>query len=203
MARIIGVNSLHLAEVKTDTKTSSTWGTPTPVPSVMSVSISDQTEQVTFYSDDTVEQVLPSFASKEVTIELGYLTPEIEAMISGNIYKDVVYIQKENAEAKEFALLFKAPLSKGGAERYVCLYKGVLAKNDSEYQGKQDSIESSNVTLTGTFMPLTSNNKVEIKLDSNDTHLNSTTKALITNWFTTVPDFNDEELRAAEERTKK
>ena len=51
MSRIIGVNSLHLAEVTTDTVIETTWETPVAVPSLVSISVTDQQENVTFYSD--------------------------------------------------------------------------------------------------------------------------------------------------------
>lgn len=200
MSRIIGCKNLHIAEVTKDDANETTWGNPEPIKSLISISISDQKENVTFYSDDSVEQVLPSFSSKEVTIELGYLSPELEAKISGNTYSKGIFTQSADATAKEFALLFEAPLSKGGT-RKVCLYKGVLAKNDSEFQGKQDSVESSNVTLTGVFMPLQSNNLVEIKADSNDSKLTETEQALVTNWFKTVPVVNaSREIRTVKEK---
>lgn len=193
--RIIGVKGLHIAEVLTDTASETTWGTPVPVPSLISVDITDQKDNVTFYSDDTIEQVIPAFSGKEVSIELGYLTHEVEALISGNEYKEGVYVQNANAIAKNYALLFKCPLSTGG-ERYICLYKGVLAKDGSSYKGKTDSIESSNVTLTGVFMPLQSNNIVEIKVDSTDEELTETQRELVNNWFTKVPEFKDSLLKA-------
>ena len=186
MSRIIGCKSLHLAEVTKDDATSTTWGTPVAVPSLISLSITDQKENVTFFSDDTIEEVIPAFTGKEVEVELGYLTPEIEALISGNVYENGMYTQSANANAGEFALLFKAPLSKGG-ERMVCLYKGVLAKDESEYKGKGESIESSTIKLKGVFMPLLSNGLVEIKADSNDVNLTAPEQAVVDAWFTTVP----------------
>lgn len=187
MSRIIGCRNLHLAEVTQDTAEGTTWGTPTPVKSLISISITDQKENVTFYSDDSIEEVIPSFSGKEVSIELGYLTPEVEAMISGNTYEKGLFTQSANATAKEFALLFEAPLSKGGT-RKVCLYKGVLAKDESSYQGKAESVESSNVTLSGIFMPLQSNGLVEIKADSNDSALTAQEQQVVTNWFKKVPE---------------
>lgn len=197
--RIIGVKGLHIAEVLTDTATETTWDTPIPVPSLISIDISDQKENVTFYSDDSIEQVIPAFSGKEVSIELGYLNHEIESMISGNEYKEGVYVQKADALSKNYALLFKAPLSTGG-ERFVCLYKGVLAKDESSYQGKGESIESSNVTLTGVFMPLQSNSAVEIKMDSTDTNLTESQRTMMNQWFTKVPEFKASTLLNAKQK---
>lgn len=186
MSRIIGCKNLHIAELTKDDATGVAWKAPVPVKSLISISITDQKENVTFYSDDTVEEVIPTFGSKEVSIELGYLTPEIEAMISGNTYEDGVYTQSANATGKEFALLFSAPLSKGG-ERKVCLFKGVLGRDESAYQGKTESVESSNVTLSGVFMPLQYDGTVERRVETSDAKLTGEGKALSDAWFTAVP----------------
>ena len=186
MSRIIGCKNLHIAELTKDDASGVAWKAPVPVKSLISISITDQKENVTFYSDDTVEEVIPTFGSKEVSIELGYLTPEIEAMISGNTYENGVYTQSANATGKEFALLFSAPLSKGG-ERKVCLFKGVLGRDESAYQGKTESVESSNVSLSGIFMPLQYDGTVERRVETSDAQLSGEGKALSDAWFTAVP----------------
>lgn len=182
MSRIIGCQQLHIAEVTKDDLTGATFGTPTPVPAVIGVDITDNSENVTFYSDDVVEQVIPAFSGKEVKIELGYLSHEIESMISGNTYENGVFVQNANATAKEYALLFRAPLSRGGYQ-YICLYKGVLSRTESAYKTKEDSIEGQTVTLNGVFMPLVYNGNVAIKANSTD----EGAEATIATWFTEVP----------------
>lgn len=167
MSRIIGVRDLHIAKITKDDLSGTTYESPVAVPSLISIEIADNTENVTFYSDDVVEQVIPAFSGKEVTIELGYLSHEIESKISGNTYENGVFTQSSDAVASEYAIMFRAPLSKGGFQ-YVTLYKGVLSRNEATYQGKEESIESSNVTLTGVFMPLLSNGKVSARANSTD-----------------------------------
>ena len=135
MSRIIGVRDLHIAKITKDDLSGTTYASPVAVPSLISIEIADNTENVTFYSDDVVEQVIPAFSGKEVTIELGYLSHEIEAMISGNTYENGVFTQSGDAVASEYAIMFRAPLSKGGFQ-YVTLYKGVLSRNEATYQGK-------------------------------------------------------------------
>ena len=195
MSRIIGCKNLHIAELTKDDATGATWKAPVPVKSLISISITDQKENVTFYSDDSVEEVIPTFGSKEVSIELGYLTPEVEAMISGNKYENGVFTQSADATAKEFALLFSAPLSRGG-ERRVCLFKGVLGRDESAYQGKSESVESSNVTLSGVFMPLQYDGTVERRVDTSDTQLTGDGKKLSDAWFTKVPHSANSEMFA-------
>lgn len=185
--RIIGCRNLHIAEVKTDTDTGSTWGDPVRVKSLISISETDNKDNVTFYSDDSVEDVIPTFSSKEITIELGYLTPELEAMITGNEYKNGLLTQSATATAKNFAVLFESPLSKGGY-RKTCYYKGVLSRDESSYQTKGDSIESSNVTLKGVFMPLQSNGLTKISADTDDSNLTSAEQEIVKKWFEKVPE---------------
>lgn len=189
MSRIIGCEGLHIAKVTKDDAVSTTWGTPVAVPSLIAIDIKDNKETVEFYSDNKLEQVISAFSGKEVTVELGYLTKEIEAMISGNRYEEGVYIQDANAVASEIALLFKAPLSRGGF-RYVCLYKGILAKDESNYKTKEDSVEGQTVKLSGVFAPLMSNGVPSIEVDDNDENLTPKQKTMITNWFTTVPQYS-------------
>lgn len=178
MARIVGVRDLHIAVLDEGTDVFGqvpTWQKPVKVPSLISLDIADQTENVTFYSDDAVEQVLPAFTSKEITIELGHLHPRIEAIISGNKFENGIFRQNANSKGREVAIMFRAPKSKCEANntlnvkeafRYVTLFKGVLARTEESYQGKQDTVESSNVTLTGLFMPLNANKRVEIRVDN-------------------------------------
>ena len=182
MSRIIGCQQLHIAEVTKDDLTGATFGRPTPVPAVIGVDITDNTDNVTFYSDDAVEQVIPAFSGKEVTIELGYLSHEIESMISGNTFENGVFVQNANATAKEYALLFRAPLSRGGYQ-YICLYKGVLSRTEANYKTKEDSIEGQTVTLNGVFMPLVYNGNVAVKANSTDEEAST----VISKWFTEVP----------------
>lgn len=201
MSRVIGCEGLHIALLNTETDVAggtATWKEPVAVPSLMGIDIKDNTEKVEFYSDNKLEQVISAFSGKEVSIELGYLTKEIESMISGNKYEEGVYIQDSNAVANEVALMFKAPLSRGGF-RYVCLYKGILAKDESSYKTKEDSVEGQTVTLSGVFAPLTSNGIPSIEVDDNDKKLTDKQKTMIRNWFTQVPVYASTSLGRAKE----
>lgn len=201
MSRVIGCEGLHIALLNTETDVAggtATWEEPVAVPSLIGIDIKDNTEKVEFYSDNKLEQVISAFSGKEVSIELGYLTKEIESMISGNKYEEGVYIQDSNAVANEVALMFKAPLSRGGF-RYVCLYKGILAKDESSYKTKEDSVEGQTVTLSGVFAPLTSNGIPSIEVDDNDKKLTDKQKTMIRDWFTQVPVYASTSLGRAKE----
>ena len=202
MSRIIGCEGLHFALLNSETDVvggTPTWETPVAVPSLIAIDIKDNKDTVEFFSDNKLEQVINAFSGKEVTIELGYLSKEIEAMISGNRYEEGVYIQDADAVAGEIALMFRAPLSKGGF-RYVCLYKGILAKEESNYKTKEDSVEGQTVKLTGVFAPLASNGVPSIEVDDNDKKLTQTQKTMISKWFTEVPVFKASSSSYAERK---
>lgn len=185
MSRIIGCRDLHIAELITDTVGAGkpTYKTPVRIPSLINVSISDSIEQSKFFSDDTVEQTFSKTSSKEVTIELGHITNELEAMITGKEYdENGVLIQRGSDTPREVALLFRAPKSKGNAFRYLCLYKGTLVRTETEYATQEEGIESANVTLTGTFTPLLCNQQLAVTVDSDDENAEEVT----TSWFTKV-----------------
>ena len=174
MARIIGLKNLHYAVLTSDTASGVEYETPVRLESAISLDIQDNTEQVTFYSDDKVEEVINAFAGKEVTLELGYLPNELEAKITGNNYNTQtgIFSQNANAVAPEIALLFEAPKS-NGSSRYGVLYKGVFAIEGETYATQEDSVESQTVTLKGIFMPLTYNGKPSIKFDTDSKATNA------------------------------
>ena len=125
MSRIIGCRDLHIAKlVKDETGTDKpVYSSITRVPSLVNISISDSVESSNFYSDDTIEQSFSKTSKKDVDIELGYLTNELEALINGRtVDENGVLVQCGDDAPIEVALMFRAPKSKGGAFRYVCLY---------------------------------------------------------------------------------
>lgn len=185
MARIIGCRDLHIAPLKEDKPGTAKpkYDVVTRIPSLISISISDTVEENKFYSDDIVEQTFSKTSGKEVTIELGYITNELEALITGKeVDSEGVLIQKSSDSPKEVALMFRAPKSKGNAFRYLCLYKGTLSRTDSEYTTQEDSVESTNITLTGTFIPLASSGSMSATADSDDTNMDT----IVKDWFTKV-----------------
>lgn len=184
MARVIGLKNLHYAILTSDTVEGVEYQAPKRLESAINLDIQDNTDQVTFYSDDKVEQVINAYAGKEVTLELGYLPNELEAAITGNSYnaETGMFSQDVNAVAPEVALIFEAPKS-NGASRYGVLYKGVFAVEGETYATQEDSVEGQTVTLKGIFMPLTFNGKPSAKLDTDVEASDQTAK---TNWFKQV-----------------
>lgn len=201
MARVIGCEGLHIAKLLTDTKEGATWEKPIAVPSLIAIDIKDNSEKVELYSDDKLEQVITAMTGKEVTIELGGIEKDVLALISGNTYEEGVFIQSADAVANEVALMFKAPLSRGGF-RYCALYKGVLAQEETNYKTKEGSVEGQTIKLTGVFMAL-ENGVPYIEVDDNDKNLTPAQKAMVNSWFTKVPVFEKTTEKAPQEKEDK
>lgn len=182
MARLIGCKDLHFSMLTADTSSELTYGTVKKIPSLVSIDIKDSSDSVVFYSDDVAEQTINTFANKEVTIELGYLDPKLEAELTGQKFQNGVFVQEATPISKELALMFKAELSTGGYQ-YVCLYKGVLKRDEAGYKTKEESIEGQTVKLTGIFSPLANNGRVFAK--ANEGEEGNTT--IISKWFEQVP----------------
>lgn len=181
MARLIGCKDLHYSMLTADTSSELTYGEVKKIPSLVSIDIKDSSDSVVFYSDDVAEQTINTFANKEVTIELGYLDPKLEAELTGQKFQNGVFVQEATPISKELALMFKAELSTGGYQ-YVCLYKGVLKRDEAAYKTKEESIEGQTVKLTGIFSPLANNGRVFVKANEGDENTN-----VISKWFTKVP----------------
>lgn len=184
MSRIIGVRDLHFAVLtKDEVGETPTWETPVRIPSLKGIEISDSTESVTFYSDDVAEEVVSSFGGKEVEITLGKISNEVEATLTGNQYDETTgaLTQVADAKAPEVAIMFRAPKSNGKFQ-YCVLYKGVLTREGSSYATKEDSVEPQDVVLKGVFMPLQSNGKISMKVDTDV----SGSSTLVSSWFTSV-----------------
>lgn len=203
MARIIGCRDLHYAILDSDTVNGeATYSEVKKIPSLINISISDTVEQSKFYSDDSIEQNFSKTAGKEVEIELGYITNELEADLTGKTYdSNGILIQKSDDSAPEIAIMFRAPKSKNGAFRYLTLFKGTLSRTESEYATQEDGVESSTVKLTGVFISLASNGIIGATADSDDTK----TAAAIAKWFKDVyiPGKEDSSVRAIESKDSK
>lgn len=182
MARLIGCKDLHYSMLTADTSSELTYGEVKKIPSLVSIDIKDSSDSVVFYSDDVAEQTINTFANKEVTIELGYLDPKLEAELTGQKFQNGVFVQEATPISKELALMFKAELSTGGYQ-YVCLYKGVLKRDEAAYKTKEESIEGQTVKLTGIFSPLANNGRVFAKANEGEDG-NAT---IISKWFQQVP----------------
>lgn len=182
MARLIGCKDLHYSMLTADTSSELTYGEVKKIPSLVSIDIKDSSDSVVFYSDDVAEQTINTFANKEVTIELGYLDPKLEAELTGQKFQNGVFVQEATPISKELALMFKAELSTGGYQ-YVCLYKGVLKRDEAAYKTKEESIEGQTVKLTGIFSPLANNGRVFVKANEGEDG-NAT---IISKWFQQVP----------------
>ena len=187
MARIAGVSFIGIAPLTYAEGTGKPqWGDIVELPQFINFSGSKQMESTTWYSNDRTEEVFTGVTSVELSIELGRMTNEVKAMISGSEYTSKgVMVEKTDDAQPEFALV--VVLNQYGAKNgKLCLvyYRCKLAIEEIAGETKTDSLSESNVSITGTAIPL-ADGRLGASIDSLDSKAD---KSIVASWTTTVFD---------------
>ena len=83
MARQIGLKDIHIALLTDDDSLGATYETPVKLERAVSAKLSPKVNSENIYSDDAVEDVIASFDSVEVEIELNQLSLSSRAKLQG------------------------------------------------------------------------------------------------------------------------
>ena len=83
MPRQIGLRDIHIAIVKTDDSTATTYDPPTILERAISAKLSPKSNSDNIYSDDTVEDIITAFEGVDVEIEVNQLTLIVEQNYKG------------------------------------------------------------------------------------------------------------------------
>lgn len=183
MPRQIGLRDVYFAKLTKDDATGVTYATPVRIARAINAKISPKTASEKFYSDDSVEEVINTFDSIDVEIEVNQLTLSSRALLQGiTIGANGELIEKDSDLPPEGALLFRSKKS-NGAFRYVALYKGKFQLVEDEYGTITDSVEGKTPTLSGSFYARVNDGVWRYTVDSDET---GAPTAKMTAWFTTV-----------------
>jgi phi13 family phage major tail protein len=182
MARQVGLQNITIATLTKDDNTGATYGTPSKLERSIKATIKPKTSQQKLYSDDAVEEVINSFDSVEVEIELNQLSLESRALLQGATVVKGVLKETKNDIAPTIALGFKSKKS-NGKYRFVWLYKGSFELTEDTYETEEDKVKGQTAKLKGTFYAREFDGAFRIIADEDATGYVATTG---TNWFTTV-----------------
>lgn len=185
MARAIGVKNLHYAKVTTDpVGGTSTFAVPTRIEKLINFGTSNNYSEYAFYSDDILEEAGETLQSENITIELGYLSNELKAALTGHEYISAkgIFVTKAAVQQPAIALLYEIALSDGTSD-YRVLYNCKLKITEQSNATNGESTESSNVTIEGVALPLKSIGAFDLQISSADEAADST---VITKFFTEV-----------------
>lgn len=183
--RISGIKNIHLALYNSG---ESTYETPVKVLGAKSLSVKDNVSSVTFFSDNVADFNASQLSSKEVELELAYLTPEIEAMVTGKQMVCGGLVSTGNDIQNEVALIYELT-TLTGKSIYNVLYNVKLTKEGQEAKTMEEGIDEQTVKLVGTAI-VDAEGRFDYVLDANHEPSEpgevAEFKKKITNWFTAV-----------------
>lgn len=184
MARQIGLKDIHVAVLTADDSTAVTYQTPSKLERAISAKLTPKTNSENIYSDDIVEDVITSFDSVEVEIELNQLSLTSRAILQGaKVVKGVLIESKEDIPPT-LALGFKSK-KHNGMYRYVWLLKGKFELAADEYDTEAEKPSPKSAKLKGTFFSRDYDGNFRFIADEDETGIDPT---IIAAWFTAVPD---------------
>jgi len=183
MARQIGLRDIHIALLTKDDNTGATYATPTKLERAISAKLSPKVNSENIYSDDTVEDVITSFDSIEVEIELNQLSLTSRAILQGASVVTGVLIESKQDLAPTVALGFKSK-KHNGKYRFVWLLKGKFELAADEYDTEADKPAPKTAKLKGTFYSRDFDGNFRFIADEDEVGIDP---LIISGWFTAVP----------------
>ena len=182
MARVKGLKDIHIAMLMADVSTGTTYELPTKLERSIKASLKPKASQVKNYSDDAVEEVINSFDSVDVEIEVNTLSIESRAILQGATIVKGVLVEKKTDIAPTLALGFMAKKS-NGKYMYVWLYKGTFELCEDTYETEEEKTKTQTAKLKATFYAREYDDAYRIIADEDATGYLPTTG---TEWFTKV-----------------
>jgi phi13 family phage major tail protein len=183
MARQIGLRDIHIALLTKDDNTGATYATPTKLERAISAKLSPKVNSENIYSDDTVEDVITSFDSIEVEIELNQLSLTSRATLQGASVVTGVLIESKQDLAPTVALGFKSK-KHNGKYRFVWLLKGKFEMAADEFDTEAEKPAPKSAKLKGTFYSRDFDGNYRFIADEDEVGIDP---AIIAAWFTAVP----------------
>ena len=186
--RIIGLKNIHIAKITgKDRQGKYTYDTPVKLEGAKTFNTTNEVSENSFYSDDVMDYYSKNITSMTLEIELAYLTPEIESLLTGKTYKNGALVSGASDTASSFAIMYEMTTLEEPIRRVI--YDCVLSKDEQSSSTKTDSVDEQLVKLTGKAKPDVQGNFDAI-LDKNHIPSDSTEQGKFTNawdaFFTTV-----------------
>ncbi len=183
--RISGIKNIHLALYN---KEEGTYESPVKVAGAKSLSVKDNVSSVVLYSDNVADFSASQLSSKEVELELAYLAPEIEAMVTGKQMVCGGLVSTGHDMQNELALIYELT-TLTGKSIYNVLYNVKLTKEGQEAKTMEEGIDEQTTKLVGTAI-VDAEGRFDYIIDTNHEPTEpeelAEFKKKITNWFTTV-----------------
>ena len=161
--------------------------TPVKLARALKAKITEKWTSEKIYSDDTLEEIVPSYEGTEVEIEVATLTPQDRALLFGQKYENGYLLRGKEDQAPEVALGFRTKRRNGKYE-FSWLYCGKFGQGvDEEFSTIEQKIEAKSNTVKGDFGERQLDGLYQISVDeSNLIEEYADAKTAITKWFEKV-----------------
>ena len=167
--RIVGLKNIHIAKLKAD----GSYEAPIKLVGAKTVKTTNESNEIAFYSDDVMDYYGNALSAMSIEVEMAYLTPEIEALLTGKeITSNGAMVTGASDAQATVAFLYEMSTLDKPVRR--CLYEVILTKSESEATTKTDSVEEKTIKLTGKAKPRSVDGKFDIVMDAN--HIPQSTK---------------------------
>ena len=180
-AQFISVQKLHLAEMTSDTSSTTTDSTPVDFGKVLrNVKVTPSNNTAEAYADGQVIDTVADVAKFDLEIETAALPLEYIAWLLGHGYSAGTMTTSKDDVAPHFAMMFQAD-KRNGKARFMKFYKVSFQEPDTENKTKEENIEFQYPTLKATAIYRISDGKAYAYGDEEDSAF--TAKST---WYTTV-----------------
>ena len=177
----IGVKDLHCGIFDAETNT---YSDIEKIEGLKSVNLSVNTNQVPFYSDDTVSQVINSLESVEVEFEVLNLSIDERAKLLGYAKNKGAMAISAKGNTPSVGIAFKSLKSDNKSYRYYAIHNIVFKDPEEELITKEEEVEETTVTMTGIASPIGEDEIVVIIADDDVVDADST---YLSTFLTTIP----------------
>lgn len=160
--RVVGLKNIHIAKLGSNGE----YEAPIKLVGAKSVKTTNENNEIAFYSDDIMDYYGNALTAMSIEVEMAYLTPEIEALLTGKeITANGAMVTGTSDTQATVAFLYEMSTLDKPVRR--CLYEVILTKSESEATSKTDSIEEKTIKLTGKAKPRSVDGKFDIVMDAN------------------------------------
>lgn len=160
--RIVGLKNIHIAKLNANGQ----YEAPIKLVGAKSVKTTNESSEVAFYSDDVMDYYGNALTAMSIEVEMAYLTPEIEALLTGKkITSNGAMVTGADDTQATVAFMYEISTLDKPVRR--CLYEVILTKSETEASTKTDSIEEKTIKLVGKAKPRATDGKFDIVMDAN------------------------------------
>jgi phi13 family phage major tail protein len=164
MARTIGFRDVYIAKVTKNDATGYTADTPVKLAKSISGKFAEKFNVEKNYADDQLDEILRSFDSVDIELEITKLTPEQREILFGQKVTKGVAVANANDIAQDFAIGFRAKNSNGKYEFYWYYVCSCESPDERNFETVADKPKSQNpkLKITGRAREIDSNYRVMI-----------------------------------------